>query len=367
MSTPPLVVVTTRLPPQVCGIGTYSWLLHQHWPDQNARTQFLVIDGAAESATALQLEQISEFSAQSKKLSDTLERVGPADVLLHYAGRAYHRFGSPRWLPGILRNWKTKFPSGRLLIIFHELPANNFPITSRFFWIDACNNRVVRQLADLADAIVTNTREHVAKLERICDRKDIELVPVGSNIEPINISTRQRERTEFAIFGLPFGRWQTLEMFKSDLGLWQQNGRLTKLHLIGPPDEKFDARSNELIRQLSKPEVVVRHGLLSAGDVSKVLLPVQFGLTNATIDNWSKSTAFMAYAAHGCAIVGKMKSELAPICFVIAPEEVPAISDVDLSTRAQMLQQWYRENAGWNVIAAKVAALLEYSSRKPFA
>jgi hypothetical protein len=358
MNPRPLVIITTRLPPEVCGIGTYSWLLQRHWPMSGSRAQFLVIDGAAQSTAELGHSAITEFDRDPEKLAQAITHSGDADVLLHYAGRAYHRYGCPAWLPTVLRAWKAKSPAGRLLIFFHELPSDNFAITSRYFWIDLCNRRVIRKLADLADVVVTNTSEHATKLQKISGRQDVHLIPVGSNIEPVGDSSEQRVLTEFAVFGLPFGRLQTLQMFDHDIRSWQENGQLTKLHLIGPRDEKFDPRSEQLIATWPKPGVVVRHGLLSSAEVSQLLCQVQFGLTNATTGNWSKSTAFIAYAAHGCAIISKAKLESSPLCFTIAPKELATISGGDLIGRTRALQKWYDENADWNAIATKVGALL---------
>src|ERR1700719_3501054 len=215
MSEPPLFIVTTRLPPEVCGIGTYSWLLHRHWPAENSQVQFLVIEGAAESANHLKYSSIFEFNAQSSKLAAILDRAGTANLLLHYAGRAYHRYGCPLWLPRVLRDWKVKFPTSRIVILFHELPGGNFPVTSWFFWIDRCNRRIVHQLTQVADAIATNTREHIETIKNISGGSDARFIPVGSNIEPVENSSGEKARSEFAIFGLSFGRWQTLKMFES--------------------------------------------------------------------------------------------------------------------------------------------------------
>jgi len=66
---------------------------------------------------------------------------------------------------------------------------------------------------------------------------------------------------EFVVFGLPFGRWQTLRAFDSHIRRWQQDGLLTKLHVIGAPDQKFDLRSNALL-SAHEPETVIRHGEL---------------------------------------------------------------------------------------------------------
>ncbi len=344
MNPRPLVIITTRLPPHVCGIGTYSWLLHQHWVGGHSRVEFLVIDGDAESEHSL----VSQFDGKPELLFAALDRIGPADVFLHYAGRAYHRFGVPRWLPSVLAKWKQKFPASRLLVFFHEMPGD-LPITSRHYWIDMLNRRIIAKLARLADVIVTNTAEHITKLEKISGRKDAHLVPVPSNIDaPENISG-PRARTEAVVFGLPFGRQQTLQLFDLELRSWQESGRLTKLDIIGPRDEKNSVPANGA--------VVIEHGMLPPPEVSALLLRAQFGLSNATSSNWSKSAVFMAYASHGCAVVGKMRSKAEPLCFTVAPEEVAQISDVDLSKRTAALKDWYDRNASWKVVGQQTSKM----------
>ncbi len=357
MDGPRLVIITTRLPPQVCGIGAYSWLLHRHWPTDNSRVEFLVMDGAARSAAELRHSAIWQFNGKGEELSHALERTGDATVVLHYAGRAYHRFGCPVWLPPVLQTWKAKFPAGRLLIFFHELPGTDFPVTSRFFWIDLCNRRVVRKLARLADIIVTNTTTHVRMIKEISGRDDAQLIPIGSNIEPVCPFVDGRARGEFMIFGLPFGRWQTLHMFGREIRSWRKSGILTRLHLVGPSDEKFDCRSDQLTSMLPG-DTVLRHGFLPSPAVSDLLSRVQFGLTNASPENWSKSGAFMAFAAHGCAVVGKTAVQSEPLRYTVSTEELPLISAVELAKRQRTLKQWYAENADWTVIGRKMSVLM---------
>src|SRR5262249_11701080 len=134
-------------------------------------------------------------------------------------------------------------------------------------------------------------------------------------------------------------------------------GRLTKLHLVGPADEKYDKRSARLIEQLPRPETVMLHGFLPASEVSPLLAQTQFGLTSATPENWSKSATFMAYAAHGCVIIGNLKSEMPPLNLAIAPDQLSVVSEADLSERTIGLQRWYRENASWVSIAEQIERL----------
>ncbi len=263
MNAKPLVVITTRLPPATCGIGTHSWLLRKNWPNESQEVEFLVVDDTAGASGVMTTDRVTAFQSSAGLLSRELDRVGVADVLLHYAGRAYQRFGCPVWLPGVLANWKRKFPGSRLMIFVHEMPGD-LPMRSRHFWLGKVNAWTIGRLAAIADVLVTNTASNAARLRKISGRADIHLVPVGSNIETApESSDGPRARTEFALFGLSFGRLQTLQLFDAHLRRWKATGRMTKLHLIGP-DGAID-----LLRKRMKSsgrgriaDLVVRYGVL---------------------------------------------------------------------------------------------------------
>ncbi len=122
-------------------------------------------------------------------LEQALDRAGPANVLLHYAGRAYQRLGCPTWMPGVLANWKAKFPDGHLTVFFHEMPGK-LPRLSRHFLLGKMSARIIRQLAAIADVLVTNTENHVAILRKLSGRDDVHFLPIGSNIEPVANSSQ---------------------------------------------------------------------------------------------------------------------------------------------------------------------------------
>jgi len=355
MTTRPLAIITTRLPPAACGIGTYSALLRGHWPNEERPVEFLVLDDGSHVENGR--DTVSVFHGDAAQLARALSRLGSADVLLHYAGRAYHRFGFPRWLPGALATWRKSFPDARLMIFFHEIPGE-LPITSRHFWLGRLNAHVIRRLAGVADVVITNTESHRAALRRIARRDDVELVPVGSNVDTTTGSVTERVGSEFILFGLPFGRLQTLQAFDAHIRRWIENQHLTKLHLVGPADDRFAREADELIAAWANPSVVLRHGLLPSADVSRLLHQAVFALTNVTRDTWSKSTAFMAAAGNGCALVVRDATGASPpFSHVVTADEVEQISPPELEQRTDALARWYHENADWPVIAARVAAL----------
>lgn len=357
MSRRTLAIVTTRLPPAMCGIGAYSALLRRHWPGDFA-AEFLVVDDAAE-AQVLAGDKVIAFNGNGARLARELDRIGAGDVLLHYAGRAYQRFGCPRWMPGVFQNWKAKFPGGRLMIVVHEMPADGFPITSRHFWLGKMSVGILRRLAAQADVLVTNTEHHLTQLRRIRGRDDVHLLPVGSNIEVApDISLEPRAPTEFVLFGLPFGRLQTLQMFDSAVRRWHASDRLAKLHIIGPDSDKFTRQADALIEAWPSSIAIERHGILPAHEVSRLLRRARFALTNINLATWSKSTAFMACAAHECAVlISERSADAAPLSFAVRAEELDTIAPGEVDARAAALGHWYREHADWPVIAARMAAL----------
>jgi hypothetical protein len=209
-------------------------------------------------------------------------------------------------------------------------------------------------LAQFGVVLITNTTHHAATITKIAGRRDVQVVPVGSNIEPEHDATRDKIRTGFVILGLPFARWETLQMFDNEIHSWQKNGTLTKLHLIGPPDTKFDSRSNRLIEAYPFPAAVTRHGELAPPAISRLLYRARFALTNVNELTWSKSSAFNAYAAHRCAIIAKSKASFEPLSLIIAPDEVATVSSAELDQKAAALREWFGLNATWPIIARQI-------------
>ncbi|MGI8437871.1 MAG: hypothetical protein ACR2NX_13385 [Chthoniobacterales bacterium] len=362
MSAPSLAMITTRLPPAPCGVGGFSALLREHWPDPAASVEFFVMEPGGTGLHATDRE--TAFGGDGARLACELERLGAADLILHYAGRGYHRYGLPGWLPRVLRAWKQRFARARLLVIFHEVPGGGLPVTSVHYWLGKAETRIVRQLARLGDIVVTNTAWHRDRLREISARADIHLFPVGANIEAASGAPGPRTRTEFVLFGLPYGRWQTLRLFEPDLARWIARGDLTRLHIIGPRDGKFAAEADHLLALVQAGPAAVHHGALPAAEVSRLLHRAQFALTNATAQTWGKSTTFMACAAHRCApVIRAAQSAPIPLSSAVLSDEVEGLPDAELARRADVLQSWYREHADWRVTAPRLAALLAGVSR----
>jgi hypothetical protein len=354
MSASANIVITTRLPPQICGIGAFSWLACKHDDGAGPPVEFLVMDGAAMSQSHLGWPAITEFDGRPDRLRSALLRAGASNVLLHYAGRGYQRFGCPTWLPGVLGRWKARFPGARLTVYFHEVPGDVRRL-SHHFVLAEIGRTIVRRLTEVADVIATNTDAHAAALRSLSGGRKIHCLPVGSNIEPTGGPSRARADTEFVVFGLPFGRMQTLQVFGAEIAAWHQRGLMTRLHLVGPEAAApVPPDSNPILRSSS---AVVRHGVLPESGVSQLLGSARFALTNVNALTWSKSGTFMACAAHGCAAVVERRDAAGPLRHAIARDEVGRLSIDEVESRAAALKRWYEENAAWAVTARRLASL----------
>lgn len=354
----PLLIIAPQLAPRACGLGAYAWELNRHWPGWHPANRFLVLRDAAMSREHLRTPNIDLFPASARGLADTLEQSNTADVLLHYAGRAYHRYGFPRWMPRAFAMWRKRDAARRLHVFFHELPAD-LPLISKQGILQRLSFPVARALAEQAATTMTNSAHHAAVLNRWKLRSEVKWMPVPSNIPAPGERSTSRHRGEFTIFGLPYTRLQTLREFSGWLRSWNQSGRLTQLHLIGPRDFKFSPQADALLADMLPADAVVEHGELEPAEVSRQLQEAEFCLSSSNELTWSKSGTFMAYAAHDCAVIASASFTLEPLAFTIAPEDLTAIAEQAAQAKGTQLRRWYLENAEWRLVASRIAAIVE--------
>ena len=359
MSANPLVVISTRLAPGACGIGAHSILLRKHWPDAAKPAEFVVVAAGNGADVLPASDRVAEFGGDASRLQRELERIGRADIVLHYAGRAYHRFGFPLWLPRVLKQWKARFAGARLLVLFHEVPGDGLAITSRHYWLSRLNLHVIRRLTAIADLVVTNTEAHAQQLRRASGGSDVHVLPIASNIEVVADEQGSRAATEFVIFGLSFGRLQVVRAFGEYVRQWHAAGKLTRIHVIGPADDSFAAEAAVVMSAWPASLIVTKYGMLPAAEVSRWLQRARFALTNVNEGTWSKSSAFMACAAHRCAaVIAEPPPGTPPLAYAVGAHELESIAEAEIERRTTALAEWAAQNASWPVIAARMASLL---------
>jgi glycosyltransferase involved in cell wall biosynthesis len=358
----PVTMISTPLPPALCGIGSYTAMLARSWPEPRQVVHF-VTSGAEASRREIPTSPIIEVRANAHALSDALGELTANDVLLQYAARGFSRLGVPFWLLRGLRQWKRKVPNRRLAIFIHELWAD-LPLTHRRGVLERLGRHIIRELAALSDVVITNTAHHQQRLVQMLGGREVETVPVGTNIQPPTeiVDIRQRNRKAFVIFGRAFGRVQTLQKLYDHLRQWHATGSLRELHLVGPLEDRWEREEAALLLKVLPCEAIHRHGPLPDTAVSRILSTSAFALSGQARESLMKSTTFMAFASHGCCVID---AELG------ARDEDPGCSRGLMSAcgfdgtqeamntsagKAATLREWHENHASWSTIAGRVAA-----------
>lgn len=357
-----VLLVSTPLPPAICGIGCYTSMLAKAWPGQD-ETVHLVNSGASVSSTVPGVSRIVEFGWSAASLERALAAADGDCAVVQYAARGYSHSGVPWWMWLGLRRWKRASPERRLTVYFHELWAD-VALTHRRGILERASRWLARQLAELADVVMTNTDNHKQRLQDLLPHLDVKTIPVGTNILPPEEVPlfSERARGSFVVFGRAFGRLQALESMAAHLGKWHDRGVLRILHVVGPLEDRWERQESMLLKKCLPPAAVMRHGALPGEQVSRLLASTRFALLGQPPQSLMKSTTFMAYASHGCCIVSSevVDAVYEPMCLLLPPDALDDRAGWYRRAEASVaaLGEWYAHHATWHRIAREIAGAL---------
>jgi hypothetical protein len=352
-----LVVITTNLPPVICGVGDFTVRLLKELALQRPVTFILPETPERNDHIDPANRDLIVVPRSASALRRVLHDLGPCDLILHYSGYGYHSWGYPRWLVKAVRDWRCDC-SGELTVLFHETwgkPLIRKPKTQ----IEPLHRRLVASLANAADHVYTHTLEKAYALRPFVQRGRLALLPVGSTIpcplDPGDSDSPERSGV-LALFGLPGTRTRVLRSFGAQLQSLAERGRFRRLLVIGEDD-------NRDIPAALHGLDIVRLGNLDPEGVSAALLRAEFGLTDEGLPTYAKSSVFAAYAAHGLGILTS-HPDLAreePLASVTSPAELlqsSPPSPYELRRRSRCLRNWYLQHADWPVVARILKPIL---------
>jgi hypothetical protein len=152
---------------------------------------------------------------------------------------------------------------------------------------------------------------------------------------------------------------QIISHFKDYILEWSQNGLLEVLHLVGPSNHRVFLAVQSLFRGVTFSPTVLRHGVLPISEISTLLCSVGYCLSTVTLNNYSKSGSFMAFASHACPVVCKSKSNIVPLSFTFHPVEIACTDYSAITSRAEALFYWQQVHATKQVVARDWHCLLQ--------
>lgn len=303
-----ILQILPRVPPTVCGIGDYAWLLARELREAHGiHSGFLCAGTHAtlpEGETEFPVFRLPELSAQALETFVTA-RAGEFDaVVLHMSPYGYQKRGVPLWLASGWRRLSERPTRPHLLTMFHELFATGSFRTSAF-WLQPLQKHVLHVVAQASDAVRTNRAAYADWLVTGagCKKQEVVVMPVFSNVgEPSSVPGLATRSPAMVYFASGVHGGQDAGASLRECG--QLAGKLgaTDLHLIGGP---------ALERHLPQLKITP-HGYLPTSELSTLLLQCRYGFSAYHPAYLAKSGIWAGFAAHGLAVFLAAKSDVLP-------------------------------------------------------
>lgn len=346
-------------PELAAGVGDYTRRLLENLP-RIPGLRLIVPKTGNRPARLFEGYPVEEMDGTARDLRARLP-ARDGKVLVQYSAYGFHHFGYPRWLIKALLDWK-KQSSGALVIMFHEI-WTFWPIWNKNYLVQRLHRRSLRRLLRAADAVLTNTASQAEHLASLWPRCAIELLPVGSNIRPVQATGEEREAGLAVLFGLQRTRIRTLREMLPELKLLAAVGKIRRIVTAGVRwSRKADEEELALLERLELSEDFDQRGPLPEEKISELLLASEFAISAQDELSITKSGTFMAAAAHGLNIISchadGAKPE--PLSLLISPAELlKGITSIELRSRGERLREWQERTSAWPHIARQVARVLE--------
>jgi hypothetical protein len=201
--------IVPRVPPAVCGIGDYAWLLAQALREEHDIHSSFLSAGTnwikPEGDTEFPVFRLPELTAGAL-VDFVAARAGEFQaIVLHMSPYGYQKRAVPLWLASGWRQIARMPGRSRLITMFHELYASG-PMLSSAFWLQPLQKWMLHTVARASDGLRTNRQTYADWLERTLGLKNgvVTVMPVFSNMQ-------EAAETEAE----PAERWQGMTVFAS--------------------------------------------------------------------------------------------------------------------------------------------------------
>lgn len=339
-----------RVPPAVCGIGDYAWLLAQALRDTHGIHSSFLSAGTdwtkPEGDTEFPVFRLPELTAKALVEFVVARKHEFQAVVLHMSPYGYQKRAVPYWLASGWQQLSQMPGRPRLITMFHELYASS-SMRSSAFWLKPLQKWVLRTVARASDGLRTNRQGYADWLERELGGKDgaVTVMPVFSNLgEPEVLPAWEAREPSMALFAWGIHSGESLDTVVGKAAAWGRHLGIKRLHLIG---------CKERVDGFGLGIEVVRHGFMEASAVSALLSSCRMAYTAYSPEHFGKSTLMAAFAAHGLAVIVQGRQASLPDGLsdginilnesTISAEGVPAAAKLEVLGTA--LRRWYDQHS----------------------
>jgi len=375
-----IMLLTKNFPPRTCGVGDYACRLAE---ELSAAGSFVtVLTEPADGPRHFPLGMLEVSLRGWRALRPALNAIAassPERVQLEYSAYAWSRWGAAWWLNALLfrlrrRGIPVHVGLHEIAVSVRRHPLHAPAIVAQ--WLH------VALILAAAETVALNMRSRAALLQRLFPwwSDKIRYRPNSSTIPVVPLTKIQREafRSErgivpgeivVAAFGL-FHPAKNYEGLIESVALLRRSvpARLWMLGNFAAASPLYIARLKQVARKAGVEDVVWWPGRLDSADVSRALQAVDIFVLPQPDGHLTRSSAFMAAAAHGLPVVavrqpgGRDQAEFSHgenVWLVprSTPQEIAAairalMNDRALSTRmSRNLSALYAERFDWNISA----------------
>lgn len=352
-----LIIISPETPPQVCGVGDYSYQLAQQFLSFNNYKSLEIAVEKNQDKTVQTLIPVDHW----KKVLDRAASSNDAyDVIVNFTPLGFSKLAYPIAFIKALKSFKNKNQDNRIFVLFHEIWNGNPKLRLHHKIRDYFSKKTCVAIGKIASGISVVTNHQKEKLERALPGTEILLQPVGANIyPPANVSPLSVERSKgiWVIFGLSHTRLWTL---KANIDLVKKllaNGGLKEIRAIGPYADSYGQEEAAFASEHLGKGVLIQLGKLPADEISKELLNAKGAFVGQTADSLIKSGTFLSMAAHGVPVVCNVPEVITnpPREALFQPRELianPELLDNEATTRTKIMLGWYKETRSWQAIGS---------------
>ena len=319
MMTAKLLIVSPRYCPSLCGVGEYSRFLREHLQDADYSTDVYTSGTDEEADRQPGVFRCSEWSLGTvRTLAEFVRKHEYTHVLLQYVPMAYSKkgaFPAVAWLPCII---KSIYPQCRVISTLHELfYVSNLAEIARIprnLTVGSAQRMSLLAVLKHSDALIVTTKERyqfVSCLHRLfgwSDTSTISEIPVGTNVEPIQLSSvqknldRHKHGFENKLVLGSFSNVSQPKMLLAALAATREAGLPAHLLLVGSDASRLRSQASNLYSALAP--YIVCTDKLPAAEVSRCLQLIDLYLLPLLDGVSSRRGTLTAALAHGLAIVG---------------------------------------------------------------
>jgi hypothetical protein len=287
--------ILPRVPPAVCGIGDYAWLLAQALQNEHDIHSSFLSAGTNWAEPEGDLEfpvfRLPDLNTQALvEFVETRKQEFQA-VVLHMSPYGYQKRAVPIWLASGWQHLSQMPGRPRLITMFHELYASG-SMCSSSFWLQPLQKWVLHTVARASDVLRTNRQNYADWLERKLGLKNgaVTVMPVFSNM--LEATDDEAESDE---------RWQGMTVFASTIDENQSSTlaevcrrlRIQRVGWIGRRDPPPLGKTVKIRHVAHLPTKEAQDWFRSHGHAWTSYNPAFLG----------KSGIFAAFAAHRTAVV----------------------------------------------------------------